>query len=214
MTPFRGRERGLRYLAVANSLREQILEGRYQPGERMPGQHDMAKANGVSFATLKSALDVLEEEGYVRRKAGEGTYVTLPEERAPLALVVDDDRGFREFFKEALSASGWRSFDAESGAGALGLLADQPFALVFLDMIMPGMNGAETFREIHKVAPNVEVVIITGFPDSAIMSDALQVGPFAVMKKPFTLAQLDRVLSRVQAVSRASRYGVRRRLAQ
>ena len=214
MTTFRGREPGLRYMTVANSLREQILQGRYAPGARMPGQHDMAKANGVSFATLKSALDVLEEEGYVRRKAGEGTYVTLPEERAPLALVVDDDSGFREFFKEALTASGWRSLVAESGTGALGLVAEQSFAVIFLDMIMSGMNGAETFREIRKAAPNVEVVIVTGYPDSSIMSEALQVGPFAVMRKPFTLDQLDRVLSRVQAVSRASRYGARRRLAR
>ena len=204
----------MRYLMVANSLREQILQGRYHPGERMPGQHDMAKANGVSFATLKSALDVLEEEGYVRRKAGEGTYVTLPEERTPIALVVDDDRGFRDFLQEALKARGWRSLGAESGTEALGLLAHHSFALVFLDMIMPGMNGAETFREIRKVAPDVEVVIVTGYPDSSIMSEALQVGPFAVMKKPFTLDQLDHVLSRVQAVSRASRYGVRRRLVR
>ena len=180
----------------------------------MPGQHEMAKANGVSFATLKSALDVLEEEGYVRRKAGEGTYVTLPEERAPLALVVDDDHGFRDFFKEALTASGWRSLEAESGAMALGLLSGHSFGVIFLDMILPGMNGAETFREIRKLAPDVEVVIVTGYPDSSIMSEALQVGPFAVMRKPFTLDQLDRVLSRVQTVSRASRYGARRRLAR
>ncbi|MSQ22843.1 MAG: response regulator [Dehalococcoidia bacterium] len=213
MTTTRGREPGLRYVAVANTLREHILQGRYQPGERMPGQHDMAKANGVSFATLKSALDVLEEEGYVRRKAGEGTYVTLREKWAPLALVVDDDSGFREFFKEALTSSGWRSLDTDSGVGALGLLAKHSFAVIFLDMIMPEMNGAETFREVRRVAPDVEVVIVTGYPDSSIMSDALQVGPFAVMRKPFTLDQLDRVLSRVQAVSRASRYGVRRRLA-
>lgn len=204
----------MRYLTVANSLREQILQGTYAPGARMPGQHDMAKANGVSFATLKSALDVLEEEGYVRRKAGQGTYAALPEEHTPIALVVDDDRGFREFFKEALKASGWRSLDAESGTGALGLLAEKSFALVFLDMIMPGMNGAETFREIRKVAPDVEVVIVTGYPDSSIMFEALQVGPFAVMRKPFTLDQLDHVLSRVQAVSRASRYGARRRMAR
>ncbi len=214
MATVRGWETGLRYLAVANALREQILQGRYQSGDRLPKQHDMAKANGVSFVTLKSALDILEEEGYVRRKAGDGTYVTLPEERAPIALVVDDDRGFRDFLKEALKASGWKSLDAESGRLALGLLGQHSFDLIFLDMIMPEMNGAETFREIRKVAADVQVAIVTGYPDSSIMFEALQVGPFAVMRKPFTLEQLSHVLSRVQAGPGPSRHGVRRRLAR
>lgn len=210
MATIRSGETGWRYLAVANSLREQILHGKYQPGERLPRQHDMAKANGVSFVTLKRALDMLEEEGYVRRKAGQGTYVALPEDLSPLALVVDDDSGFREFLKEALKASGWRSLDADSGTMALEMLANHSFDRIFLDMLMPGMNGAETFREIRQIAPHVEVVIVTGYPDSNIIFDALQVGPFAVMRKPFTLDQLGHVLSLVKAVSAASRYGARR----
>ncbi len=211
MTTSRTWESGLRYLAVAYSLREQILGGVYQPGQRLPGQHDMAKANGVSFATLKAALDLLEEDGYVLRKVGKGTYATLPKEHVPVALVVDDDPAFCEFLVAALRVKGWKGLAAQSGRTALELLREQTCDLVILDLIMPEMNGAETFREIRRVAPNMEVVIVTGYPDSAIMSEALEVGPFAVMKKPFSLEELDMVLSRVQRSYQAAGYSGRSR---
>ena len=69
---------GLRYLRVADSIRRMVLEGVYQPGDRMPRQHDLAKEHNVAFGTLKQALDLLEGEGYVVRKVGQGTYACLP----------------------------------------------------------------------------------------------------------------------------------------
>ena len=52
------------------------------------------------------------------------------------------------------------------------------------------MNGAVAFKEIRKLDQEVPVVIISGYPDSNLMSDALQTGPFAVMNKPFSLKDL------------------------
>ena len=62
---------------------------------------------------------------------------------------------------------------------------------------MPGMNGAETFREIRRAYPTAKVVIITADPNSDLMAEALDVGPFAVMRKPFTLDELRVVLGSV-----------------
>ena len=61
---------------------------------------------------------------------------------------------------------------------------------------MPEINGPQLFREIRRHDPDVDVVIITGYPDSALMAEALEIGPFAVMKKPFTLDDLRAVLTR------------------
>ena len=69
---------GFRYLKVADDLRGQILDGKYESGHRLPRQHDLAKAHGVSFSTLNRALDILESEGYVSRKIGQGTYAAMP----------------------------------------------------------------------------------------------------------------------------------------
>ena len=62
---------GLRYLRVADALKQKILHGIYQPGERLRSQYDLARDHGVAFATLKQSLDILEREGYIVRRPGE-----------------------------------------------------------------------------------------------------------------------------------------------
>ena len=187
----------LRYMLVADSLRTRILEGVYLPGERLLRQHDLAAEYNVAFTTLKRALDVLEEEGYLVRKVGQGTYAALPEKRTPTALVVDDDGNVRELLARILADSSCDAVLVESGEMAGEKVKEQQFDVIFLDLIMPRMNGADTFREIHKVDPKSYVVIITAYPNSDLMWEALEIGPFAVMKKPIVPDQVRMILADV-----------------
>ena len=57
--------------------------------------------------------------------------------------------------------------------------------MVFLDLKMPKMDGAEILAHIKKAKPDLPVTIITGYPDSDIMGKALDQGHFGIMKKPF-----------------------------
>lgn len=193
--------RDLRYPQVARNLREKVLVGEYKPGDCLPGQQKLAKELNVSSATLQRALDILEHEGYVTRKAGCGTFVTLPQEYQPTALVVDDDETVRSFLTRALENRGWSVIGAESGEVALEEFKKQRFNLVFLDLSMPGMGGAETFREIRYMDPLVQVAIATSNVDSKLMTQvfqqALEVGIFAVIRKPVTLDDLTMVLRNV-----------------
>ena len=50
---------------------------------------------------------------------------------------------------------------------------------------MPEIDGVEIFRRVKKVKPKLPVIIITGYPDSDLMQQALTQGPFGVMSKPF-----------------------------
>ena len=59
------------------------------------------------------------------------------------------------------------------------------FDMVFLDLKMPVMDGAELFRQIKTIKPDLVVTIITGYPESDLMARALDHGPFGVMNKPF-----------------------------
>ena len=197
--------RELRYVRVANTLREAIRNGMYQPGERLPRQHDLASEHNVAFSTLKQALDLLELEGYVVRKVGQGTYAAVPEEHQRIALVVDDEKDIRDLLSMILVNSGWKAVVAESGPVALAKLNEQTFDLIFLDLVMPEMDGARTFREIRRIDPEANVIIVTAYPNSAVMVDVLQVGPFGMMKKPFTLDELHRVLGYVPDSAKASR---------
>ena len=96
----------LRDVRAANAVRVAISDGAYQPVERLPRQHDLAREHNVAFTTLKKALDLLEVEGCVVRKIGQGTYAAVPEEDNQIALVADDDQDVGDFFKRVLSNNG------------------------------------------------------------------------------------------------------------
>ncbi|MEE8442535.1 MAG: response regulator [Dehalococcoidia bacterium] len=197
MVVFKRKNSGLRYLRVADALRAKVAEGTYQPGECLPRQHDLAKEYNVAFGTLKQALDLLEGEGYVVRKVGQGTYASLPEERIETALVVDDEKSIRKFLTRFLAECGWKSVAVESGRVALEKLEERRFDLILLDLVLPDLDGAKTFREIRARDPEANVVIVTAYPDSALMSEALEVGPFAMIRKPFTLEEFRTLLNTV-----------------
>lgn len=179
---------------VANEIRTKILNGEYETGERLPRQHDLAKDHNVAYNTLKKALDILEAEGFLVRRNGQGTYAVLPEDRMPTALVVDDDENIRRLFVRSLEDNLWRSVAVASGQEALESLNRHRFDLVFLDLAMPVMTGPKVFREIRDLHYSTTVVIITAYPDSHLMAEALEVGPFALMKKPFSQDEIQSLL--------------------
>jgi CheY-like chemotaxis protein len=57
--------------------------------------------------------------------------------------------------------------------------------LVFLDLKMPDMDGAELLKQLRSLKPILPVTVITGYPGSEMMERALQQGPIGVMEKPF-----------------------------
>jgi len=67
--------RSLRH-SLAQELRQRIRAGEWRPGERMPSEPELARRRTVSRSTMRAAITLLEEEGFVNRKHGSGTYVT------------------------------------------------------------------------------------------------------------------------------------------
>ena len=100
-------------------------------------------------------------------------------------LVVDDEDAIRTLFQDVLGEQGHRVITARDGAAGLELVKQHEFDLVFIDLKMPGMSGAEFFRQVTAIKPNLPVIIITGYPDSDLMAQALAQGPLGVMYKPF-----------------------------
>lgn len=105
-------------------------------------------------------------------------------------LVIDDDEAICSLFKDTLeNVVNMVTTVSESFKG-LKLVKSGDYDLVFLDLMMPVMNGSELFREIRAVKPELPVTIITGYPDSALMSAAMAYGPFGVMRKPFSVTDI------------------------
>jgi GntR family transcriptional regulator len=65
---------GLRF-SLAQELRDRILAGEWGPGERIPSEPELARLRTVSRSSMRAAITLLEEEGYVTRRHGSGTYV-------------------------------------------------------------------------------------------------------------------------------------------
>lgn len=101
-------------------------------------------------------------------------------------LVVDDEPLVLELFQETLEEQGYTITTVDNGPDAIELIQGEDLDLVFLDLKIPGMDGAELFRRIRKIAPALPVVIITAYPESEVMSRALVHGPLSIMQKPFS----------------------------
>ena len=117
-------------------------------------------------------------------------------------LVIDDDETVCSLFKDTLEGAGHTVTTSSESSKGLELVKIWDYDLVFLDLKMPGMDGAELFRQIRVTKPELPVTIITGYPDSDLMTTALTYGPFGVMNKPFSGSDI------MTAVNNYLRFGV------
>jgi CheY-like chemotaxis protein len=114
-------------------------------------------------------------------------------------LLVDDDEVLIELNREILETAGYRVLAAGSGREALKVyeMYKGDIDLVMLDMIMPGMGGAETFRELKKRDPRVCVIIISGYSLPDEIRRLLDEGCRGFLQKPF---QLPLLLNKIRQV--------------
>src|SRR3954447_1798052 len=111
-----------------------------------------------------------------------------------MILVVDDGQQVRATITRGLTALGYQVRDAAGGPEALAVIAEKKPQLVVLDYMMPGMDGAETAREIAKVDPDLPVIFSTGHAALRVLRQAAGEGA-SILEKPFTLAELDQLIS-------------------
>lgn len=99
-------------------------------------------------------------------------------------LVIDDDAGVRKLLKRYLEAEGYRVCLASDGIEGLAWLNRKSVSLILLDLKMPEMNGPEFLRRCREANPNCPVIVITGYPDSDLMIEAMRYGPITLVTKP------------------------------
>ena len=77
-------------------------------------------------------------------------------------LLVDDEEHFRQALAKQLSVRGFRVLDVSSGGEAIKLVRHKSPEVIILDQRMPGMDGIQTLKELKKIRPEVQVVMLTG----------------------------------------------------
>jgi signal transduction histidine kinase len=108
-------------------------------------------------------------------------------------LVVDDDRQVRHFMAESLRSLGYRVTDAAGAAVALQLLSEGRFDLLVVDFAMPGMNGAEMALAAQNQQPDLKILMVSGYADSAAIDSVP--GVARLLRKPFDLAELGKAVA-------------------
>src|SRR5437764_11313898 len=109
-------------------------------------------------------------------------------------LVVDDDQLLRKLVAEQLRRSDFDAQPIASGREALKILRESDFDVVLLDIMMPGMSGLDTLREIRKLDDAPEVIMLTADASLATGIEAMRYGAYDYLTKPATLDEMEAVL--------------------
>ncbi len=106
-------------------------------------------------------------------------------------LVVDDESDFVETIVNRLHKRKVEATGVPSGEAAMELIKEKLFDVVLLDIKMPGgMDGIEVLREIKKIQPLTEVVLLTGHASVETSIEGLKLGAFDYLLKPVKFAEL------------------------
>ncbi len=105
-------------------------------------------------------------------------------------LVVDDERVIQEGCKRVLANSNYLVETIGDGEAALEMVSNESFDLVLLDLKLPGLGGMEVLRLLKEKDPQVEIVMITGYPSIEGAVEAIKLGAYDYLPKPFSPDQL------------------------
>ena len=109
-------------------------------------------------------------------------------------LVVDDDLGLQDLFRTFLKQIGFSRVVVGTAKEAINSLRKQKFDLMFLDLQLPDAPGDQVYKTAKQIDPDLNVIVITGYPDSEILDRILQVSPVTVLKKPLKVEQLNQTV--------------------
>lgn len=116
----------------------------------------------------------------------------------PSVLLVDDERDFLASLSQRLRLRGFPVTCAASGPEALTSLTERLVQVVILDVRMPGMDGMTVLKEIKRLHPMVEVIMLTGHADLEASLDGMQLGFFDYLTKP---VNIDRLIEKIRAAA-------------
>ncbi|MFH0810106.1 MAG: response regulator [Pseudomonadota bacterium] len=105
-------------------------------------------------------------------------------------LIVDDETKFVDYLRKRMENRGLTVSVASNGEEALQTLSEQAQDVVVLDVLMPGMDGIATLREIKKRDALVEVIMLTGHASVESAIDGMKLGAYDYLMKPCEIDDL------------------------
>lgn len=117
-------------------------------------------------------------------------------------LVIDDESSIRELLRDFLTSKDFEVVTAAGGEAGLNLLRTEKCDLLFLDLMMPGLNGIEVLREIAAEKIETTAIMMTAHASVPTAVEAMKLGAFDYITKPFVLDDVYMAVKRALALSR------------
>lgn len=107
-------------------------------------------------------------------------------------LLVDDEQVIIDVARDMLEILGYRAIVARDGQQAIDIYNSKKdeIALVILDMVMPGLSGADVFQVLKAINPKVKVILASGYIMSRQIAAVMEQGCRAFMSKPYRMEEL------------------------
>ncbi len=181
---------------------------------KMPGINgvqtfrEVKKINPQAAVIMMTAYSV---EDLVREALQEGAYAVVYKPfdmehvvniiesafHRTLILVVDDYFADRETLKSILEEKGYRVFGAENGSDALEQVKEKHFDIIFLDIRLPDIDGAQIFEEVKEIDPGATVIMMTGYSEEELIRRAISHGAYTCIYKPFDVEKILTVVGEI-----------------
>ena len=119
-------------------------------------------------------------------------------------LVIDDEFGVAELIDAVLTDEGYRVLTASNGRQGLEVLATEPLGLVFLDYMMPVMDGAAMLESMinNPSLRGIPVVMMSSMPEATVAARCP--GYTAFMRKPFRITEIVALTTRLMSIDRTA----------
>ena len=108
----------------------------------------------------------------------------------PTILIVDDDPHLSKTLSDILRDKGYVLLAAAKGKIALDGVKEEKPAVALIDLKLPDMDGLEVMREIKKRSPGTQCIVLTGYASQASAIEAVNLGAYGYMQKPYDVEQL------------------------
>ena len=111
-------------------------------------------------------------------------------------LIVDDEKSILDVMRSYLSTRGYSTLTATSGEEAADILDEKTVDLVLTDIKMPGISGVDLLKIVKEKDASIPVIITTGFPTIDTAIEALKLGAYDYLTKPFHLEEIAEKIKR------------------
>ena len=117
-------------------------------------------------------------------------------------LVADDNINLCKTMSFILRRKGYAVTTAKDGPEAIERVGERPFDIIFMDIKMPLMNGAEACKAIKKVRPGAVVIMMTAYAVEDLVQEALEEGAYGVIYKPSDIEKMINLIEEAMEVKR------------